>query len=94
MSRFLVDVSMVVEFDIEQMQQLGHELLRKLIEDSPEFTTELGAGATAQQVADWYAHNPETVASIIVRSMLSHGLGPVSHLLQIGQNSISSKQVD
>lgn len=91
MARFKVDTELEVEANIEALQAFAHERLLALAASDPNVTTQLGPDATPQQIADWYAHNPSTVVSAVVRAMLEHGLQPLEHVVAIGPNTISSK---
>lgn len=76
--------------NLDDLARVAHPMLLELAEHDANIRTELGEGATPQQVADFYSHNPETVISALVRAMLGHGLVPFNGALTIGANSVSS----
>src|SRR3954469_11879185 len=47
---------------------MHRQRLLALAKSDPNVTTELGPDATPHPVADWYAHNPSTVLSAVVRA--------------------------
>lgn len=90
-ARFKVDIELEVEANIDALQAFAHERLLVIAASDPNARTELGPDATPQQIADWYAHNPSTVVSAVVRAMLEHGVQPLEHVVAIGPNTISSE---
>lgn len=74
MARFKADIEHEVDVNIEALQTFAHERLQAIAAADPYVRAELGRDATPQQIADWYAHNPPTVVSAVVRAVLEHDL--------------------
>lgn len=82
---------MEVEIDVEALQGNAHAHLMAIAAGDPTIEAELGPDATPQQIADYYAHNPETVAAATMWAVISHGLTPVAGLVAVGQTAVQAR---